>query len=83
MEVGRLHEALNQTLTPIKARRQDAGMAQGVPPDETAFGLGFHQDTLWTTYLQFKGTPVNESELKRRKAQCHRIVTGQKKRGYP
>jgi len=43
---------------PIEERFDEKVVVHSVPPDEKAQVLGFHQGTAWTTYLQFKGTPL-------------------------
>jgi hypothetical protein len=57
MEVCGRQDILQKTWAPIEELLDDEVMVHGVPPDEKVDCLGFHQDTLWTTYLQFKGTP--------------------------
>jgi hypothetical protein len=59
-EVGYLQDALNNTFAPIEERLDDEVMVHGGPPDAKVACLGFHQDTLWTTDRQFKGTPHEE-----------------------
>jgi hypothetical protein len=52
-----MNSILDKTFAPIEELFYDEVVVHGVPPDEKRYGIGFHQDTSWTTYLQFKGTP--------------------------
>jgi hypothetical protein len=57
VEVGRLQKALDKAFAPLQQRLDDDIVVHGVPPGEKPTCLGFHQDTPWTTSLQFEGTP--------------------------
>jgi hypothetical protein len=57
MKVRRLREILAKTFAPIEQLFYDAVVIHWVPPDEKGSCIGCHQHMLWTTYLQFNGTP--------------------------
>jgi hypothetical protein len=57
VEVRGPQDVLKHVLAPIDPRRYAAIVVHGVPPGEKTKGLGFQQDTPWTTDLQSEGTP--------------------------
>ena len=57
MKVRGLQEILAKTFAPIEQLFYDAVLLHEVPPDAKWSGIGYHQDVLWPTDLQFKGIP--------------------------
>jgi hypothetical protein len=57
MKVRGLQEILAKTFAPIEQLFYHAVVVHAVPPDEKGSCIGCHQHMLWTTYLQFNGTP--------------------------
>jgi hypothetical protein len=61
LAVWRMQNLVNQSLAPIHQLLYDDVLVHGVPPAEECFVKSFRQDTSWTTYLQFRGTPSSNS----------------------